>query len=60
MKIEIARIYWPQAKIGNSFLFLLTYLRFSEVEFFKFYYPGKTIIVKKKVSLKFLYKENVH
>ena len=47
MKIEIAGIYWPQANIGNfSCLFLLAYLRFSEVEFCKFYYQDKTIIVK--------------
>ena len=48
MKIEIAGIYWPEANVGNfSFIsFLLVYLRFSEVEFFKFYYQDKTIIVK--------------
>ena len=30
-----------------EFFFLLTYLRFSEGEFSKFYYQDKTIIVKK-------------
>ena len=57
MKIEIAGIYWPEANVGNfSFIsFLLAYLRFSEVEFFKFYYQDKTIIVKNgflKISVK--------
>ena len=49
MEIEFERIYWPQANIGNSFFFtnLQLYLRFSEVEFSKFYYQHKTIIVKK-------------
>ena len=28
------------------FSFLLAYLRFSDVEFFKFYYQDKTIIAK--------------
>ena len=47
MKIEIGGFYWPQANIGNfSFLFFLAYLRFSEVEFFKFYDQDKTIIVE--------------
>ena len=48
MKIEIAGIYWPEANVGNfSFIsFLLAYVRFSEVEFFKFSYQDKTIIVK--------------
>ena len=47
MKIEIAGIYWLEANIGNSLLFLLTYLRFWEVQLFKFYYQYKMIIVKK-------------
>ena len=41
------------------FFFSLTYLRFSEVDFSKFYYQDKTVIVKKGF-LKNLYKENVH
>ena len=46
MEIEFEGIYWF---IGNSFSFtnLQLYLRFSEVEFSKFYYQHKTIIVKK-------------
>ena len=57
MKTEIAGIYRPEANVGNfSFIsFLLAYLRFSEVEFFKFYYQDKTIIVKNgslKISVK--------
>ena len=32
--------------LGIFLYFLLIYLRFSEVEFFKFYYQDKTIIVK--------------
>ena len=60
MKIEIAGICWPQAIIGNFafplcfFFFYLAYQRFWEVEFFKFYYQDKTIIVKNgflKISL---------
>ena len=30
-----------------DFVFLLTYLRFLEVDFSKFYYQDKTVIVKK-------------
>ena len=32
-----------------DFVFLLTYLRFLEVDFSKFYYQHKTIIVKKAI-----------
>ena len=32
--------------LGIFLYFLLIYLRFSEVEFFKFYYQDKMIIVK--------------
>ena len=58
MEIEIAGTYWPQANIGKFsfvFFFLVTYLRFSEVEFLKFYYQDKKKL--KKVSLKILYKK---
>ena len=62
MKIEIAGIYWPEANVGNFSVisFLPAYLRFSEVEFFKFYCQNETIIVSKMVSSKFLYMKNVH
>ena len=33
----------------REFFFLLTYLRFLEVDFSKFYYQHKTIIVKKAI-----------
>ena len=46
MKIENVGIYWPQANIENFSLFLPAYLRFSDVEFFKFYCHDKSIIVK--------------
>ena len=62
MKIENVAIYWPQANIENfSFLFcfLLAYLRFSDVEFFKFIAKIKRLLLK-MVSLKFLYMKNVH
>ena len=61
-KIENVAIYWPQANIENfSFLscFLLAYLRFSDVEFFKFIAKIKRLLLK-MVSLKFLYMKNVH
>ena len=42
-----------------EFFFLLTYLRFSEGEFPNFITKIKRLLLK-KLSLKFLYKENVH
>ena len=59
MKIEIAGTIERKRILGILFFFLLTYLRFWEVDYSKFYYQDKTLLLK-KVSLKFLYKENVH
>ena len=51
-KIGKVAIYWPQANIENfSFFFLLAYLRFSDVEFFKFIAKIKPLLLK-MVSLK--------
>ena len=59
-KIGKVAIYWPQANIENfSFFFSLAYLRFSDVEFFKFIAKIKRLL-SKMVSLKFLYMKNVH
>ena len=61
MKIEIAGIYRPQAQYWEFFFFSSTnLLTILEVGFLQFYYQDKTIIVKKKASLIFLYKKNVH